>query len=169
MIELLLSKSNPLFCAFIDLKQAFDSANRQAIWLKLHNNNISNKLIVLLKDMYSKIKLCVRDNSSQMYSQTQLLESIFSNSDNSIDNDYFFASNTGVLQGESLSPFLFSMFLNDLEMTLNSEDGVGIVIQHFLISVLLFADDMVLFSGSRSGLQKGLDSLANYLTDGDLL
>ena len=162
MIELLLSKSNPLFCAFIDLKQAFDSANRQAIWLKLHNNNISNKLIVLLKDMYSKIKLCVRDNSSQMYSQTQLLESIFSNSDNSIDNDYFFASNTGVLQGESLSPFLFSMFLNDLEMTLNSEDGVGIVIQHFLISVLLFADDMVLFSGSRSGLQKGLDSLANY-------
>ena len=62
----------------------------------------------------------------------------------------------------STMQFLFAMFLNDLEMSLNSEDGVGIFLQYFLISVLLFADDMVLFSGSRPGLQKGLDSLANY-------
>ena len=31
------------------------------------------------------------------------------------ENESFFTNSSGVLQGESLSPFLFSMFINDIE------------------------------------------------------
>ena len=51
--------------------------------------------------MYDKIKLRVKQTS-------QL------NIDSSNVDKCFFSTKTGVLQGESLSPFLFSMFINDI-------------------------------------------------------
>jgi hypothetical protein len=43
--------------------------------------------------MYSKAKSCVK---------------------NGINVSHFFACNTGVIQGENLSPLLFALFLNDI-------------------------------------------------------
>ena len=47
--------------------------------------------------------------------------------DDSYIEDSFFSSIAGVYQGESLSPFLFSMSLNDLHEDLKSNDDVGIM------------------------------------------
>ena len=38
LIEHIISKSNPFYCAFIDLQRAFDNTNRGALWYKLHEN-----------------------------------------------------------------------------------------------------------------------------------
>ena len=54
------------------------------------------------------------------------------------------------------------MFLNDLDGFLKQSDNVGVQLQQFLLTVLLFADDMVLLSPSRRGLQALIDICLNY-------
>ena len=68
----------------------------------------------------------------------------------------------GVRQGEPLSPFLFSMYINDLEGELMQNDIDGIDIGMLKLYLLLYADDIVIFSMSSEGLQKGLDVLCDY-------
>ena len=54
----------------------------------------------------------------------------------------YFSCNVGVRQGENLSPFLFSIFLNDLETHLRTNGVAGI--SFFKILILLYADDSYL-------------------------
>ena len=68
----------------------------------------------------------------------------------------------GVCQGECLSPFLFSMYINDLEENFVLQDFKGIKIGMLKLFLLLYADDIVIFSESEAGLQQGLDILENY-------
>ena len=56
--------------------------------------NISVKMYEVISSMYSNIKSCVSYNNTR--------------------TDYFSCDN-GVKQGENFKPFLFSLFLNDLE------------------------------------------------------
>ena len=73
-----------------------------------------------------------------------------------------FSSFLGVRQGECLSPFLFSMYLNDLENDLIQKGADGIDIGMLKLYLLLYADDIVIFAESSQGLQKGLDILDEY-------
>ena len=45
---------------------------------------------------------------------------------------------------------------------LKCNDEVGIKFNEWLLTVLLFADDMVIFSETRNGLQTGLNKLDEY-------
>ena len=73
-----------------------------------------------------------------------------------------FTCNIGVRQGECLSPFLFSMCLNDLEDELRNSGVQGIVTDLIQLFVLLYADDIILMATSVADLQKALDTLAIY-------
>ena len=150
IIELLLNKSKPLYCAFIDLQRAFDSANRRALWFKLSQHSVSSKIINLLKSMYDNIKLCLKNITGS------------NTLSDSGDDACFFTSKVGVFQGECLSGFLFAMFVNDVDTFLKHEEDVGLRLDQLLLAVLLFADDMVIFSESRLGLQKGLNTISRY-------
>ena len=81
------------------------------------------------------------------------------------DTDTFFTSFSGVFQGESLSPFLFSVFINVIEEELRAGNNGGITFENFVISLILFADDMALLSTSKQGLQEGLNNLERYCDD----
>ena len=79
---------------------------------------------------------------------------------NTLSNE--FTCMLGVRQGECLSHFLFSMFLNDIKeyFILNNFDGIDTYMTKLFL--LLYADDIVLFSDTADGLQKGLDLLLEY-------
>ena len=75
-----------------------------------------------------------------------------------------------VSQGENLSPFLFSIFLNDMESYLSSQgingvsyerviDGLRIYVKIF---ILLYADDTVIFCDSAAELQEALNAFKVY-------
>ena len=78
-----------LYCAFIDLKRAFDSINRNGLWYKIYRLGLNGKLLRVIKDMYTKVKSCVRVNNS--YSD-------------------FFDNYVGLMQAEIISPIMFAIF-----------------------------------------------------------
>lgn len=80
---------------------------------------------------------------------------------NNITSDVFF-SNIGVRQGECLSPFLFSMYLNDLEEAIILNGAKGIDKGMLKLFLLLYADDIVLFANSAIELQNSINILETY-------
>ena len=79
----------------------------------------------------------------------------------------FFQCNLGVRQGDNLSPFLFSLYLNDLEIVLVSNGFRGVTCASsgdieqaqilLKLFTLLYADNMILITDSAEDLQNGLN------------
>ena len=117
-------------------------------------DGVSSKIINLLSDMYRKVKIeigSINTNSKDKVNEKE--------TNSELNN--FLTTETSVLQGESRSLFLFAMFVNDTEnIALN--DSHGAVMENFAIKLLMFVDDMVTFSDSRQGLQRGLNSIEKY-------
>lgn len=75
-------------------------------------------------------------------------------------------------QGENLSPFLFALFLNDVESFLITTNNIGVStisyeIEHELgillrLLIILYADDTVLLSETPEDLQNQLNSFLLY-------
>ena len=130
-----------LYCAYIVLQRAFDSVYRNALWYKLIKYGVYGKLLKLLRSMYSAVKSCVRRL-------------------NTLSD--FFSSDIGLFQREIISPILFSFFLNDIEQNLQENTFDGITLDQITIYLLHFADDAVLISDSKEGLQSSLNQFEAY-------
>ena len=108
IIDIFVKNSNQkLYCAFVDYKKAFDTVWRSALWHKMIKSGITGKILNVIVNMYNNIKSCVNCEGSL--------------------SDYFVSVN-GVRQGENLSPFLFALFINDLEHFLSQYGCDPIVI-----------------------------------------
>ena len=64
----------------------------------------------------------------------------------------FFVLKTGVRQGGVLSPFLFSVFIDDLDKLVN-KDNIGCRIGASCTAIFLYADDIILLAPSVQALQ----------------
>ena len=98
VIDLLLSRKERLYCAFVDYQKAFDTVNRTHLWSKLLSIGIKGRIFDVITNTYKDAQSCIRHNSE--------LSSLF-------------PCNNGVRQGENLSPLLFSIYLNDLDTFLS--------------------------------------------------
>lgn len=151
LVSLYLSFGKKLYCAFVDFRKAFDSVSRSCLWRKVQRSHITGKIFNVMHNLYRSSKSCVR-NGDEM--------------------SEFFNSNIGVKQGENLSPFLFALFLNDLEdflsdnnvndlkdMSRLSREHIGMYLKLLL---LLYADDTVIFAETAKELQHALDVFQSY-------
>ena len=130
-----------MFLAFIDLSKAFDSVNHDLLWAKLSTFGVSVKLLSILKHMYSNATSVVRYDG---YTSSE------------------FRCAKGVRQGCPLSPLLFCLFISDLDYTLKSSSTGKIIIDQEEITVIMFADDLVLLADSSEGLQQSLAVFQDY-------
>jgi len=93
--------------------------------MKLIKLGIRGNILNIIKSMYCAVKSSVKLGNKL--------------------SDVFECS-LGVRHGESLSPFLFSMFLNDIEDVFMNKGLSGIGVNFFKIFLILFADDIFIFS-----------------------
>lgn len=147
LIQRTIKKKRKLYCCFIDYKKAFDFINRSNLWFKLIQQGIEGKVLRIIRSLYEKVKCCVKYNNTV---------------------SEWFDCNAGLFQGEVLSPILFSMYVNDMEMHFLSENCPSLEIQEINIFLLMYADDTVLLAESPEGLQSLLDALYSYSTKWDL-
>ena len=71
---------------------------------------------------------------------------------------------TGLMQGECLSPSLFSSFINDLDEAMDDVESMGVTIHGTRITLHKYADDIVhvLLANNEEGLQDWLHALHTY-------
>ena len=147
LIQKYLNENKRLYCAFVDFKKAFDCVYRNALWLKLYKQGIQGKLLRIIRDMYQKVKSCVK--SCNTYSE-------------------FFEYSVGLRQGEVISPILFSLFIEDIELFLQDKVNSGIQLNDIMLILLLFADDMIILGDTPEDLQNSLNLLHTYCEEWSL-
>ena len=68
----------------------------------------------------------------------------------------------GLKQGDNLSPILFDIFVDDVELIFDSKCEPVVLSNELSLNHLLYADDIAILSLSREGLQHSLDNLHEY-------
>ena len=130
----------PTYACYVDFSKAFDSINYDCLWFKLLNFGIHGKMLNIIKAMYRNVTAQVKINGVHSGK---------------------FPIKSGVRQGDNLSPTLFSMYLMDLRDEIQLLNK-GFTINGSLVSILLYADDIVLLSDSPEEIQAMLDKLAEW-------
>ena len=135
-----LAEDMPTFTAFIDLQKAFDCVNRDLLLNKILANGTDSKVFLAIKSLYSYTEACVK-----------LPGGLYTD---------WFQTSFGVKQGDNLSPTLFSVFLNDLATVINDLNAGVNTPNAGDVSILLYADDIVLIAPSEENLQTMLNALS---------
>ena len=131
-----LNNNKKLYSAFIDFRKAFDFVVSDVLWFKLIESGIRGKILNVIQPMYKSIKRRVKFNNNLSCE---------------------FVSYIGVRQDKCLSPFLFSMYINDLEKELIQKGAEGIDIGMLKLYLLFYADDIAICSNASEDLQKGFE------------
>ncbi|KAJ7949585.1 Retrovirus-related Pol polyprotein LINE-1 [Quillaja saponaria] len=121
-----------IYMVFIDLEKAYNKVPRQVLWWVLEKKMVPTKYVEVIKDMYEGVM-----------TRVQTVD----------DMTGEFPITIGVHQGSSLSPYLFSLVID--ELTYNIQDKAP--------WCMLFADDIVLVDETREGLNSKLGMWRNAL------
>ena len=75
----------------------------------------------------------------------------------------FFTYSKGVRQGCILSPLLFNIYINEITTLFKNTNSDPFILPNGTeLSCLLYADDLIILSKSKFGLQKCLDKLHSW-------
>lgn len=124
------------FCLFVDFKKAYDSLYRIKIWEKMKKFGIPDKLVKMasLSVKNTRCKVKIDGKTSHM-----------------------FDINTGVRQGDNISPLLFNISLEKaIQKVKDSELGIKLGTN---INILAFADDVVIIAENKEDLKKLTETL----------
>ena len=123
------------------MMKCFDTIYSDGLWPKLSQTGNKSRVLKILRNMYQQVKSCVKLRSS--YSD-------------------FFHYAIALRQRKVMSPILFSLSVEDLELFLQKDTNCGLNINAIVFILLSFADDMAIIGKSPQELQQHLIFLHDY-------
>lgn len=132
--ELALEEETPLYVAQIDLRKAFDTVDRPTLFRRLYSMGVKGPLIEVLRQSYLQQEVSVR--ADKRYSDMLKV-------------------NTGVPQGDPLSPLLFILYVAHFDLSHPSDP----TLRGNKVPFLALADDFTVTAASRKVLEEKLRSL----------
>ena len=129
--EYITAGSTVSLCA-LDLSKAFDKMSHWGLFIKLMDRGIPSNLLGVFEYWFSISSTCVRWDSH------------FSN---------FFTLLSGVRQGGVLSPYFFALYIDSVYEKVRAT-GLGCHLKWHCMSILLYADDIILLAPSVCTLQR---------------
>ena len=124
------SLGTPLFACFIDIKSAYDRVSHGKLFCKLAMRGAPAYIVILLSSWYMRQKLSVQWGGEY--------------------SDYFVMSN-GIRQGSIISPYLFNIYVDDLNRRL-SRSRIGCHIGGEPLNNFSYADDLAILAPSAGAL-----------------
>ena len=140
-VETRLKRKLDSFAIFIDFSKAYDRINRDLLWHKLNVLGVDGKMLKSLKSLYEHVQCTVRINGC---------------------HSEWFEVQTGLKQGCILSPLLFNSFVNDLIHAIRALNCGVPFRDDDSLSILLYADDIVLLSEDVQQMQVMLNCLDTW-------
>ena len=131
-----------VYACFVDFRKAFDSVWHEGLFYKLLKINIGGHFYNLIKTLYcsSTCSIRIAENKTRSFSYSR-----------------------GVRQGCILSPLLFNLYINNLPYLFEDTMSDPFVLPNGTkINSLLYADDLIILSRSKIGLQNCLNALSSY-------
>ena len=128
-----------VYACFIDFKKAFDSVWHEGLFHRILSYGIGGKMFDLIKTLYTRSTCAVKLGKNRTDS---------------------FPYRRGVRQGCILSPLLFNLFINELPLSFNASNTDPFTLPNGTkLNSLLYADDLVILSKSKTGLDNYLKVL----------
>lgn len=139
----LCQKRGRYYVIFVDFQKAFDSIPHSLLIHTLIKQGIHGRLLKILISLYDKLKACVRVKEGA--------------------TDCF-DCNIGTRQGCILSPFLFSLYMNELIDMLHCFECMGIYVNQEArnIMILMYADDIAQGANHVIKLQAMINVLSEF-------
>jgi hypothetical protein len=131
------------WCAFLDIKAAYDSVDRSLLWSRCAHVGLPGNVIAILQALFDNNCSYIALNGCKSES---------------------FPISSGVLQGSLLSPILYSVFIDGLIDYLRLH-GPGIIVGGKRLNCLLYADDIALLANCAEDLQTLLNLCNKYSID----
>jgi len=139
-VNLYLNSGTPVFTCFLDASKAFDKVCHFTLFSKLLARGLPILALRLIVFMYSTQCISVRWGHALSTS---------------------FTVANGVRQGGVLSPIFFSIYMDNLSVSLSS-CFIGCYVSNVLCNHLFYADDIVLLCPSVQGLQHLINICQSY-------
>jgi hypothetical protein len=124
-----------LYVCAIDASKAFDKVNRLNLWNKLIDRKINPVIIIALINYYNQSQSIIENNN---------------------EISKLFKTTLGVRQGGTISPKLFSIYIDELIKQVESSDA-GVKINKRKLDIVVYADDILLMSTTKKGLQEQIN------------
>ncbi len=138
------TRSRSIYVVTLDLAKAFDTVNHELIFRALRRHGAGDHFTDVVRDLYDQVTTRVSNGSGRITGKISI--------------------RSGVKQGCPLSPILFNMVLDELVSTLNPLLGYKLA-NGSQISILAFADDLVLVSESRNGIMSLLRTASGFMEE----
>jgi len=142
-VDYYLNNGGQVYALALDATKAFDRVNLYKLFKILLRRKVNGLYLRLLFDMYVNQRLCISFSGSK---------------------SRWFSVTNGVKQGGVLSPVLFSVYVDNLLNTLESE-GYGCNVGGKYCGIVAYADDIILLSPTQYALQRMISICEEYSAD----
>ena len=142
--EKMIEKNKKMVVACVDLEKAYDRVGRDKLWKVLEEYGVKGRLLKAIRSLYKKSEGCVRvkDELSSWFPITQ-----------------------GVRQGCVMSPWLFNVFMDKIVREGMENFVGGVKMSTTEVSVVLFADDVMLLTERKEDMEVNLRELKKAMSN----